>query len=152
MFEHNGIKIEVAADGKFCATINGEMVEASSLSAIKKRIDGEKKKADSFVPFTALYMQPGRYGKNEQLVEIKIVGVREDKRRSYGPRVFFKTEPDTACPLTKAMKNTPENRAAQEAVLAHEAESRRIREEREKQLQELRGRVELVNADDYVSK
>lgn len=130
---HNGVEITMTDGGKFTATINGEPAIASSVDAMKKRIE----KAEVFKPFEAVRLE--RW--NNKLEVFEIVGTRRN-RQHYGARVLWlDAKGNTHADVTL---NTPENRAAMKALLDYRVESSRIEKERTAAERKLAAKVRTV--------
>jgi hypothetical protein len=111
---HNGVQIFITPAGSFSATINGEAQNRPSVAALKKLIE---KKA-TFAPF-AIIDEERSYGSADKhpgkIKERTITGAKKNARsRSWANNVWLDS---TGHEHSTVYPDTPENRAAMQAVI-----------------------------------
>jgi hypothetical protein len=147
---HNGVKIFLTPGGSFVAEINGERVTRPSVQAIKKLLE---KKA-TFEPFHIIDEQrASNYGSREvQKGSIKtglITGSKKGKSRSYSNNVWLDAsghEHSTVYP------DTPENRAAMQAVIDKRFEIAKIEAKLAEELRALESKLVRRNLDSEIKR
>lgn len=125
-FTHKNTEITLSERGDFTATVSGKFVRASSLDAMKKRID--KAAEETFEPFYALRDRSHRDGKDApDLVRIKIVRKEKPGRSRWDKGGFV----DEAGQVYQSRSLLPDTQDARSAHAAHK-EARRLEDEAEK--------------------
>lgn len=154
-FKHAGIDITLDGTGKFFATVNGVRVRKPSLDAMKKHIDESAKM--KFEPFTAITDEEHSDDKKarvaKEYVRVQVVGIGKDEGRySRGDNAFRiirpgRTEPQQ--PYRAIFEDSPDSIAALLALDAHRAETRKIKEQRDREEEALRKKLRVLDPKKY---
>lgn len=115
-FVHNGVDILLLDNGRFAAHLKGIETRATTLAALKKKIDS----ADTFVPFKAVQWE--RYG-GGKFESFTVVGTTKNNRRYRVSHLWIDDKgrrhetvtPDTALNRT-AMQDARDKRKANAAI------------------------------------
>lgn len=115
-FEHNGVAIQLLTNGHFAAHVKGVETRATTLAAMKKKIDA----ADTFVPFKCVQWEHFGGGKFESFT---VVGTTKNPRRYRVLHLWVDDKgrrhetvtPDTAL-NRKAMQDAHDKRKANGAI------------------------------------
>lgn len=147
-FEHKGIKIDLTDTGTFIATINATKVRKPSLDAMKAHID--KSLAKPFTAFTGL-RRPG-YGdaqehRKKDLMRVKIVAVREDKRARFYDR-YQMVEESEKCSST-VFADTPENERLYSQIMAFDNQTASLEKARREERQRLWEGLKIIDAKSF---
>lgn len=117
-FKHNNIDIKLEPTGRFVATVNGTEITASSLPAMKKKLD----KIKPFEPFKAFTIDK-YYHEDGHITMHEVIGLRKDRGRA---SFEFRTKEGRT--MREVYRATPENLKRANAWLSLVKKNRKIRD------------------------
>jgi hypothetical protein len=142
--KHNGVQIFITEGGQFVAEVNGERMTRPSVAAIKKLIE---KKA-TFEPFAAIDEARG-YGHADvtkgTIKTLTIVGAKKNPRgSSWANNLWIDDKGQTH---STVIPDTPENRAAMQALIDKRYEFALVDKAQEAELRKLECKIAKRNLD-----
>jgi hypothetical protein len=153
-YKHGKHDIELTNGGEFTTVLNGKVIRAPSLAAIKKKLDAAAKVA--FKPFNAL--RDARYNDKEDtriegMVRVTVIGIEKSTGSNRYLRQKWQFLLDGQQPYggqwTELTVDTPENIAAVQVARKYREETQRIKDERMEKQKELDDAIETVLADTF---
>lgn len=138
---HNGVQIFLTPAGSFSADVNGKSENRPSVAAIKKLIE---KKA-TFEPFVVIDEDRGYSDSKGKIRERTITGAKKNNRsRSWSANVWLD---NTGHEHTTVFPDTPDNRAALQAVIDKRFEIAGIEKKLAEELSALERKLVRRNLD-----
>jgi hypothetical protein len=149
-----GINIYMDNRGRFVAQVKGKVQHKPSLIAMKKFISACKK--DEFQPFVGL--EPPHYGyrmdshsEKDPFEVVEVKGLKRTGNRTHDLWEFLvetQTWPNRS--YKRLVTDTIKNRQLLVKIRDHHAESQRIEEKRQKELEALEEKLVWVTVDDFI--
>jgi hypothetical protein len=147
--KHNGVQIFITEGGQFVAEVNGERMTRPSVAAIKKLIE---KKA-TFEPFAAI--DEARVHGHADVTKgtiktLTIVGAKKNPRgSSWANNLWIDDKGQTH---STVIPDTPENRAAMQAVIDKRFEIAKIEAKLAEELRALESKLVRRNLDSEIKR